>query len=147
VIVYTDHAAIKYLLSKKDAKPRLIRWILLLQEFDVEIRDKKGAENVVADHLSRMNHGYDGKEPIEDQMRDDHAGRRSPPATAPGRRHHGRKAARPAAEVYAGPAFSTSPEPSALPLPQFPVRKAAAAADLLVDDAATRDLRRILRLE
>ena len=72
VIVYTDHAAIKYLLTKKDAKPRLIRWILLLQEFDVEIRDKKGAENVVADHLSRMNHGDDGKEPIKDQMIDDH---------------------------------------------------------------------------
>jgi hypothetical protein len=42
VIVYTDHAAIKYLLAKKDAKPRLIRWILLLQEFYIEIRDKKG---------------------------------------------------------------------------------------------------------
>jgi hypothetical protein len=42
VIVYTDHAAIKYLLAKKDAKPCLIRWILLLQEFDVEIHDKKG---------------------------------------------------------------------------------------------------------
>jgi hypothetical protein len=40
--VYTDHAAIKYLLAKKEAKPRLIRWIILLQEFDVEIRDKKG---------------------------------------------------------------------------------------------------------
>jgi hypothetical protein len=52
-IVYTDHAAIRYLLSKKDAKPRLIRWVLLLQEFDVEIREKKGAENSVADHLSR----------------------------------------------------------------------------------------------
>jgi hypothetical protein len=55
VIVYTDHAAIKYLLAKKDAKPRLIRWILLIQEFDVAIRDKKGVENVVVDHLSRMN--------------------------------------------------------------------------------------------
>jgi hypothetical protein len=42
VIIYTDHAAIKYLLAKKDVKPRLIRWILLLQEFNVEIRDKKG---------------------------------------------------------------------------------------------------------
>jgi hypothetical protein len=42
VIVYTAHAAIQYFLAKKDAKLRLIRWILLLQEFDVEIRDKKG---------------------------------------------------------------------------------------------------------
>jgi hypothetical protein len=72
VIVYTDHAAIKYLLSKKDAKPRLIRWILLLQEFHMEIRDKKGSDNVVADHLSRMHHGDDGMELIEDRMRDDH---------------------------------------------------------------------------
>jgi hypothetical protein len=50
----------------------LIRWIFLLQEFDVEIRDKKGVENVVADHLSRMNRGQDDKDPIEDKMRDDH---------------------------------------------------------------------------
>ncbi|GJT30248.1 reverse transcriptase domain-containing protein [Tanacetum coccineum] len=53
-IVYTDHSALKYLLAKQDAKPRLLRWILLLQEFDVIIRDKKGAENLAADHLSRL---------------------------------------------------------------------------------------------
>ena len=41
IVVYTDHAAIRYLMSKKDAKPRLLRWILLLQEFDLDIRDKK----------------------------------------------------------------------------------------------------------
>ncbi|GKC67676.1 reverse transcriptase domain-containing protein [Tanacetum coccineum] len=53
-LVYTDHSALKYLLAKQDTKPRLLRWILLLQEFDVIIRDKKGAENLAADHLSRL---------------------------------------------------------------------------------------------
>jgi hypothetical protein len=42
IIIYTDHATLKYLLTKKDAKTRLIRWILLLQEFDLEIKYKKG---------------------------------------------------------------------------------------------------------
>ena len=54
MIVYSDHATLKYLLSKKDAKPRILRWILMLQEFDWEVRDKKGSKNLVADHLSRI---------------------------------------------------------------------------------------------
>ncbi|GKD27820.1 reverse transcriptase domain-containing protein [Tanacetum coccineum] len=53
-IVYTDHSTLKYLLSKQDAKPRLLWWVLLLQEFDIIIRDKKGSENLAADHLSRL---------------------------------------------------------------------------------------------
>ncbi|XP_057785955.1 uncharacterized protein LOC131003487 [Salvia miltiorrhiza] len=70
VVVYSDHAALKYLLSKKESKPRLIRWILLLQEFDLEIKDKKGAENLVADHLSRLQTVSDGM-PIPDDFPDE----------------------------------------------------------------------------
>ncbi|RVW46414.1 Retrovirus-related Pol polyprotein from transposon 297 [Vitis vinifera] len=54
IVIFTDHSALKYLLNKKDAKARLIRWILLLQEFNIQIKDKQGVENVVADHLSRV---------------------------------------------------------------------------------------------
>jgi len=54
VIVFTDHAAIRYLFQKPHSKPRLLRWSLLLQEFNLQIKDRVGAENHVADHLSRL---------------------------------------------------------------------------------------------
>nr|GEU40437.1 reverse transcriptase domain-containing protein [Tanacetum cinerariifolium] len=53
-IVYTDHSALKYLFQKKDSKARLLRWVLLLQEFTFKVIDTKGAENLAADHLSRL---------------------------------------------------------------------------------------------
>ena len=54
VVIFTDHSAIKHLLTKADSNPRLIRWVLLIQEFDIVIKDKKRFENVVADHLSLL---------------------------------------------------------------------------------------------
>ena len=54
IVIFTDHSALKYLLTKQNSKARLIIWVLLLQEFNIQIRDKKGVENVVADHLSRL---------------------------------------------------------------------------------------------
>ena len=54
IIIFTDHSALKYLLTKQIAKASLIRWVLLLQEFNLQIWDRKGVENVVADHLSRL---------------------------------------------------------------------------------------------
>jgi len=65
VIVYTDHAALRYLFAKQDAKPRLIRWILLLQEFDLEIQDKQGKQHLIADHLSRLKIGEDDAREIQ----------------------------------------------------------------------------------
>lgn len=54
VTIYSDHGALRYLMTKKEAKPRLIRWILLLSEFNLEIKDKRGTQNNVAYHLNRL---------------------------------------------------------------------------------------------
>ncbi|XP_042380510.1 uncharacterized protein LOC121972968 [Zingiber officinale] len=70
VVVFSNHAALKFLLKKPDAKPRLIRWMLLLQEFDLEIRDRSGKENLVADHLSRIEGDLDHTV-IDDDFRDE----------------------------------------------------------------------------
>jgi len=70
VTVYTDHSAIKNLLSKNDLKPRLIRCILLLQEFQLKIKDKLGAKNLVADHLSRLENG-ESRNPLSDYFPDE----------------------------------------------------------------------------
>nr|GFB56882.1 hypothetical protein [Tanacetum cinerariifolium] len=58
-IVHTDHSALKYLFAKKDAKARLLRWVLLLQEFDFDVVNTKGAKNLAADHLSRLEKPYE----------------------------------------------------------------------------------------
>nr|GEZ49595.1 reverse transcriptase domain-containing protein [Tanacetum cinerariifolium] len=58
-IVHTDHSALKYLFAKKDAKARLLWWVLLLQEFDFKVLDIKGAENLAADHVSRLENPYE----------------------------------------------------------------------------------------
>ncbi|GJW74789.1 reverse transcriptase domain-containing protein [Tanacetum coccineum] len=69
-IVYTDHSALKYLMNKQDAKPRLLRWVLLLQEFDITIRDKEGSENLAADLLSRLENPH--KDVLENKDINEH---------------------------------------------------------------------------
>ena len=71
VIVHTDHPAIKYLMENKDAKPILIRLGSLLQEFDLHIIDRKGAENPVADNLSRLENVLDDPLPVDDNFPDE----------------------------------------------------------------------------
>jgi hypothetical protein len=71
VIIYSDHDALQHFLAKKETKPRLIRWILLLQEFDIEIRDKKGIENIIADHLSRIQFETPQPIPVHDSFPDE----------------------------------------------------------------------------
>ena len=62
-VIFTDHSTLKYLLTKQNSKAHLIRWILLLQEFNIQIRDKKGVENVVVDYLSRLTIAYNTHNP------------------------------------------------------------------------------------
>ena len=54
IVTFADYSALKYVLNKKDVKTRLIIWIILLQEFNMQIKDKQGVENLVVDHLSQV---------------------------------------------------------------------------------------------
>ena len=69
IVIFTYDSALKYLLTKKNAKARLIRWVFLLQEFNLQIKDKKRVENVVADHLSRLTIAHNTHNPpINDEF-------------------------------------------------------------------------------
>ena len=72
IVIFTNHSALKYLLTKKNARARLIRWVLLLQEFNLQIKDKKGVENIIVDHLSRLTITHNTHNPpINDKFPED----------------------------------------------------------------------------
>nr|KYP42503.1 Retrovirus-related Pol polyprotein from transposon opus [Cajanus cajan] len=84
VVVFTDHATLKYLLKKADSKPRLIRWMLWLQEFNLDIRDRSEAQNLVADPLGRIERAEDEDTlPIQDDFPDEHLLTISVPSPTP----------------------------------------------------------------
>ena len=66
IVIFMDHSVLKHLMTKKEAKAWLIHWILLLQEFDLEIHDKKGVKNVVADYLSIFPNALVERTPINE---------------------------------------------------------------------------------
>lgn len=70
--VHTNHAAIRYLMNKLNVNARIIRWLLLLQQFDLTIIDKHGKENVVANFFSRVNFPTGEEGMLDDQMLDEH---------------------------------------------------------------------------
>jgi len=72
VTVFTNHVVLKYLLAKNDTKPIMIRWILLLQEFDTKMKDREGSENSVLGDLSRIFTQYtDGLVGLSDYFSND----------------------------------------------------------------------------
>ena len=69
IIIFTNHSALKYLLTKQNAKYRLIKWVLLLQEFKLQIKDKNGVKNVMANHLSKLTVAHNTHNPpINDEF-------------------------------------------------------------------------------
>ena len=69
IITFIDDSALKYLLTKKNSKARLIRWVLLLQEFNLQIKDKKRVENVMEDRLSKLTIAHNTHNPpINDEF-------------------------------------------------------------------------------